>query len=83
MPRARLKRRRVVHKSTAGISKAIPGAVDLVDNSPSRLTSNTVAQPPQSKKKLLRYFRRASTARILIASDRSPELARDNSDEMC
>jgi hypothetical protein len=40
MPNPRMKRRRVVHKSTAGILTTIPEAVDLVGNP---LTSNTVA----------------------------------------
>jgi hypothetical protein len=40
MPNQRMKHRRVVHKSTAGILKSTPEAVDLVGNP---LTSNTVA----------------------------------------
>jgi hypothetical protein len=40
MPSSRMKQRRVVHKSTAGILKPNPEAVDLVGNP---LTSNTVA----------------------------------------
>jgi len=43
MPNARMKHRRVVHKSTAGIIKPIPEAVDLVGNPPPGLTTNTVA----------------------------------------
>jgi hypothetical protein len=43
MPNPRLKHRRVVHKSTAGILKPIPEAVDLVVNPPPGLTTNTVA----------------------------------------
>jgi hypothetical protein len=43
MPADRMKQRRVVHKSTAGIFNAIPEAVDLVGNSPPRLIDNTVA----------------------------------------
>ena len=43
MPNPRMKQRRVVHKSTAGILKPIPEAVDLVGNPPPRLTTNTVA----------------------------------------
>jgi hypothetical protein len=39
----RMKHRRVVHKSTAGIPKSIPEAVDLVENPPRGLTNNTVA----------------------------------------
>jgi hypothetical protein len=34
MPNPRMKQRRVVHKSTAGILKPIPEAVDLVGNPP-------------------------------------------------
>ena len=41
MPNARMKHRRVVHKSTAGIPKPIPEAVDLVENPPPGLTTNT------------------------------------------
>ncbi len=44
MPNSRMKHRRVVHKSAAGFHKAIPEAVDLVDNPPPGLTSNTVAR---------------------------------------
>ena len=43
MPNPRMKQRRVVHKSTAGILKPIPEAVDLVGNPPARLTTKTVA----------------------------------------
>ncbi len=39
----RMKHRRVVHKSTAGILKPIPEAVDLVGNPPPGLTTKTVA----------------------------------------
>ena len=42
---SRMKQRRVVHKSTAGILTTIPEAVDLVGNSPPGLTNNTVALP--------------------------------------
>ena len=45
MPANRMKHRRVVHKSTAGILNSIPQAVDLVGNSPHHLTTNTVAHP--------------------------------------
>jgi len=45
MPNPRMKQRRVVHKSTAGILTTIPEAVDLVGNSPPGLTNNTVALP--------------------------------------
>jgi hypothetical protein len=45
MPNARLKHRRVVHKSTAGILETIPEAVGLVGNTPQDLTENTVALP--------------------------------------
>ncbi len=41
----RVKQRRVVHKSAAGILNSIPEAVDLVGNSPPALTNNTVAHP--------------------------------------
>ena len=44
MPNSSMKHGRVVHKSTAGIFKVIPEAVDLVDNPPQGLTSNTVAR---------------------------------------
>jgi hypothetical protein len=44
MPNSSMKYGRVVHKSTAGIFKVIPEAVDLVDNPPQGLTSNTVAR---------------------------------------
>jgi hypothetical protein len=43
MPNPRMKQRRVVHKSTAGILKPIPEAVDLVGNPPPALTTKTVA----------------------------------------
>jgi len=43
MPNPHMKQRRVVHKSTAGILKPIPEAVDLVGNPPPGLTTNTVA----------------------------------------
>ena len=43
MPNERMKHRRVVHKSTAGILKPIPEAVGLVGNPPPGLTTNTVA----------------------------------------
>jgi hypothetical protein len=43
MPTPRMKQRRVVHKSTAGILKPIPEAVDLVGNPPPGLTTKTVA----------------------------------------
>src|SRR5208337_1147580 len=43
MPKPRMKQRRVVHKSTAGILKPIPEAVDLVGNPPPGLTTKTVA----------------------------------------
>jgi hypothetical protein len=45
MPNPRLKHRRVVHKSTAGILKSIPEAVGLVGNPSQGLTNNTVAPP--------------------------------------
>jgi len=43
MSNLRMKQGRVVHKSTAGILKPIPEAVDLVGNPPPGLTTNTVA----------------------------------------
>jgi len=43
MPNPRMKQRRVVHKSTAGILKPIPEAVDLVGNPPPGFTTKTVA----------------------------------------
>jgi len=43
MPEPRIKHRRVVHKSTAGILKSIPEAMDLVGNPPPGLTKDTVA----------------------------------------
>src|SRR5260370_36082760 len=43
MPNPRMKHRRVVHRSTAGILKPIPEAVDPVGNPPPGLTTNTVA----------------------------------------
>jgi hypothetical protein len=49
MPNARMKHRRVVHKSTAGILKSIPEAVGLVGNPSQGLTNNTVA-PPEGRR---------------------------------
>ena len=43
MSNPRMKHMRVVHKSTAGILKPIPEALDLVGNPPPGLTTNTVA----------------------------------------
>jgi len=43
MPNPRMKHTWVVHKSTAGILKSIPEAVDPVGNPPPALTTNTVA----------------------------------------
>jgi hypothetical protein len=43
MPNPRMKQRRVVHKSTAGILKPIPEAVDPGGNPPPGLTTKTVA----------------------------------------
>jgi len=45
MPNPRMKHRRVVHKSTAGILRSIPEAVGLVGNPPPGLTNHTVALP--------------------------------------
>lgn len=45
MSNARMKHRRVVHKSTAGMLKSIPAAVGLVGNPSQGLTNNTVAPP--------------------------------------
>jgi hypothetical protein len=47
MPNRRMKHRRVVHKSTAGILKSIPEAVDPVGNPPPGLTTKTVASLQQ------------------------------------
>jgi hypothetical protein len=49
MPNPRMKQRRVVHKSTAGILKPIPEAVDLVGNPPPGLTTKTVAPLQQQR----------------------------------
>ena len=54
MPSSRMKQRRVVHKSTAGILTTIPEAVDLVGNSPPGLTNNTAA--PATSQCLSRDF---------------------------
>ena len=43
MPNRRMKHRRVVHKSTVGILKPIPEAVDPVGNLSPGLTTKTVA----------------------------------------
>jgi hypothetical protein len=43
MPNPGMKHRRVVHKSTAGILKSIPEAVDPVGNPPPGLTTKIVA----------------------------------------
>ena len=48
MRNPRMKHRRVVHKSTAGILNSIPEAVDPVANPPPGLTENTVAPPSSS-----------------------------------
>ena len=45
MRNPRMKHRRIVHKSTAGILNSIPEAVDPVANPPPGLTENTVALP--------------------------------------
>ena len=55
MPNPRMKQRRVVHKSTAGILKPIPEAVDLVGNPPPGLTTKTVA-PLQQRVSGNRWF---------------------------
>ena len=59
MPNPRMKQRRVVHKSTAGILKPIPEAVDLVGNPPPGLTTKTVAL--LSKRSSRMYPRRILT----------------------
>ena len=58
MPNPRMKQRRVVHKSTAGILKPIPEAVDLVGNPPPGLTTKTVAllQQRGTANRRLRWF---------------------------
>ena len=63
MPNPRMKQRRVVHKSTAGILKPIPEAVDLVGNPPPRLTTKTVAlllQRGSANRGLARFFMKVS-----------------------
>jgi len=72
MPNERMKHRRVVHKSTAGILKPIPEAVGLVGNPPPGLTTNTVAllqQRVSANFRCLFYARLSSQAgnRSLIA----------------
>jgi hypothetical protein len=49
MPGTRMKHRRAVHKSTAGILNSTPEAVDPVGNPPSGLTENTVALPDRER----------------------------------
>jgi len=62
MPNPRMKQRRVVHKSTAGILKPIPEAVDLVGNPPPGLTTKTVALLHQrgtaNRRSRSRFFKR-------------------------
>ena len=66
MSNPRMKHRRVVHKSTAGILKPIPEAVDLVGNPPPGLTTNTVASLHQrvsaNRRSVLRH--RCSTRQL-------------------
>ena len=75
MPNPRMKQRRVVHKSTAGILKPIPEAVDLVGNPPPGLTTKTVAllQQRGTANRRLRWFHRfhrSNTETKLNARDR-------------
>jgi hypothetical protein len=49
MPNPRMKQRRVVHKSTAGILKPIPEAVDLVGNPPPRLDNEHSRSAPATR----------------------------------
>jgi hypothetical protein len=71
MPNSSMKHGRVVHKSTAGIFKVIPEAVDLVDNPPQGLTSNTVArrEPCPDSSPHSRLFPARSGAGILCRLD--------------
>jgi hypothetical protein len=72
MPNPRMKDRRVVHKSTAGILTPIPEAVDLVGNPPPGLTTNTVALLLQrvtaNRRSLSRDITRLEHARRLPGS---------------
>jgi len=73
MPNPRMKQRRVVHKSTAGILKPIPEAVDLVGNPPPRLTTKTVAplqQRGSANRGLARFFMKVSQSRMRPAPRR-------------
>ena len=67
MPNPRMKQRRVVHKSTAGILKPIPEAVDLVGNPPPGLTTKTVAPLHQrgtaNRRSRSRFFGRSFVCR--------------------
>jgi hypothetical protein len=69
MPTPRMKQRRVVHKSTAGILKPIPEAVDLVGNPPPGLTTKTVALLHQ------RALRTLSDRCCSVRSDAGMDLA--------
>jgi hypothetical protein len=65
MPNPRVKHTWVVHKSTAGILKSIPEAVDPVGNPPPALTTNTVAPLQQrvsaNRRSRCRFSRRTLT----------------------
>jgi hypothetical protein len=71
MPNPRMKDRRVVHKSTAGILTPIPEAVDLVGNPPPGLTTNTVALLQQ------RVSANCWRSRRLRSTYRKPEAVSD------
>ena len=68
MPNPRMKQRRVVHKSTAGILKPIPEAVDLVGNPPPGLTTKTVALLQQRVS-----AKHRSVSRLLLGRRRRPQ----------
>jgi len=68
MPNPRMKQRRVVHKSTAGILKPIPEAVDLVGNPPPRLTTKTVA-PLYQRGTANRQRLRPHTTKFAVATN--------------
>ena len=73
MPNPRMKQRRVVHKSTAGILKPIPEAVDLVGNPPPGLTTKTVAllQQRVSANRRSRSNRAAVGVKVAIGGEES------------
>jgi hypothetical protein len=69
MPNPRMKQGRVVHKSTAGILKPIPEAVDLVGNPPPGLTTKTVALLQQrvsaNRRSRSRFLKAGSSAQAV------------------